>query len=520
MVRMAKKTMVLKTIQTGISIFFSRVSGFARQVKQAQFLGMGVVSDAFLTAFRIPNSLRKIFAEGALSAALVPSIIHTIKNDGKEEVSRLVTLSLFIIETILVSVCVLIWLYADQVISFASPGFSVAQHAHAVPLLKLLIPFIIFISSSAVLAGGLQSVNHFFIPASAQVALNIIYLGTLLLCLKFNLPVQYLAYGILVAGFCQFMLHVGAYWYAGLTFMVPHAHTWSIFGSVLQKFFACLIAMSVMEINLFIDGQFASYLPEGSLTGITYAADFMRIPLGVFAVAFSTILLPQVSRMARYAPKRLSFYLHESLKLIIWITVPVALLMAFFSHDIFYTIYHSERFTLHDVARVSGLLQVFLAGLLFFSINKILLNFYYALHATFIPTIISVVAAILNIALNALLMGPYGAAGLVLATGLSAVFQMVVSLGVLSWMFQFKLYTRHFMRFLVNFSGQLFMASILFLILYYSIVVFISHYMASYAHMLLSTFMLWAWVGPLCGVALLMLYGTRNYFNISIHFLR
>lgn len=520
MSRLTKKNIISKTIQIGVFTLLSRIFGFIRQMLLARYLGAGIVSDAFLTAFKIPNTLRKIFAEGALSAALIPTLVSSVKRDGKSAASRLVSLSFVIIQTILLGVCLAIWFNADLVIFLTAPGWSLAQRAMALPLLKVLIAYILFISSSAVLAGGLQAVNHFAVPASAQILINSVFIATLAFCLKYNLPVIYLAYGIILSGLAQTIMHIVAYFYVGLGVLYPNQQTWKDFYQVVVKFFPCLITMSIMEINLFIDGQFASYLQEGSITFISYAADFMRIPLGVFAVAFSTILLPHFSRVSMYAPKRLSFYLLESIKLIVWISLPVALMMGFFAYDIFYTTYYGKNFTMYDVRQVSNLLQAFLYGLIFFSINKILVNIYYAFHSTVIPTIISIAATVVNIGLNYLLMAHFAALGLVIATSISAAVQMILFLGVLNYYYNFKLYIKPFLDFLRKYIFQLTIVMGFFCLIYYTLIQMIHRWAQGFEDMLLKSFVVWLWVAPLCALAIFVLYCTRKAFGIKVQFLK
>lgn len=517
---MSKKTIISHTIQVGIFTLLSRVFGFIRQMLMARYLMPGITSDAFITAFRIPNSLRKIFAEGALSAALIPTLVHTVKKEGVNAASRLVTLTFVIVEVILLLMCMAIWWHADAVITFAVPGFSPEQHAPTVPLLKVLIAYIMFVSSSAVLAGGLQAVNRFFVPASSQIVLNIIIIGTLLICLKYNLPVIYLAYGIIASGVVQILMHLVAYYYAGLYALLPTATTLKEFALVITKFFPCLITMSVMEINLLIDGQFASYLQSGSITFISYASDFMRIPLGVFAVAFSTILLPHFSRVSVESPKRLPFYLLESIKMIIWVTLPAAIIMAFFSYDIFYTTYYSKNFTLADVQQVSTLLHGFLFGLIFFSLNKILVNVYYAFHSTLIPTFISVAGTLVNIILNYCLMSYFAAYGLVMATSISAAVQTLLFLLVLHYYFKINLYVERLYDFFLRYLFQLVIVFSLFHLLYYGILRLISSCVPRYSFLLMHTFLAWLWVMPLCACALAVLYFSRKFFGVKVHFLK
>jgi len=420
----------------------------------------------------------------------------------------------------LLALCAIIWVYADAVITFTSPGYSLEQHAAAVPLLKILIAFILFISSSAIMACGLQTIHHFFVPAAGQIAINIVFIGVLIGCLRYNLPIEYLAWGIVFAGFVQALMHVIGYFYSGLTFSLPTWSTWRDFGVILIKFFPCLITMSILEINVYVDGQFASYLPVGSTTFISYASNFMRIPLGIFAVAFSTILLPHFSRVSIYKPKRLSFYLLESIKMILWISLPAALLMGFFSYDIFYTTYYSPKFTLYDVQQVSILLQAFLFGLIFFSLNKILMNIYYALHSTVIPTVISLVAVGVNIALNYFLMNTFGALGLVTATSLAALFQTVLFLAVLRYHFNLKIYINVLYKFLVRYMAQLLATAVLFYTLYFAITRSITTSLPNYSQLLLHSFVMWLWVAPLCLAVMLTLYVTRGLFGIKVHFLK
>jgi putative peptidoglycan lipid II flippase len=246
----------------------------------------------------------------------------------------------------------------------------------------------------------------------------------------------------------------------------------------------------------------------------------MRIPLGVFAVAFSTILLPHFSRVSAYAPKRLSFYLLESLKMIAWVTIPAALLMGFFSYEIFYTTYYGKNFTLYDVQQVSSLLQAFLYGLIFFSINKILVNIYYAFHSTIIPTVISIIATVVNIGLNFLLMRHFAAWGLVMATSISAGLQMILFLLVLHYYFNFKLYIKPFFIFLKKYTVQLIVVMGLFCGIYYTIIKAIQLYMPDYEQFLLKSFWVWLWIAPLCGLTLIALYATRKLFGIKLHFLK
>jgi putative peptidoglycan lipid II flippase len=372
------KTILKKTIQVAGSTLLSRFFGILREVLMVRYLGASGLSDAFLTAFKIPNSLRKIFAEGALSAAFVPTVVSTMHRESKSSVAGLMSLALLVFEGMVVALCAVIMIYAPQVIRFIAPGFSEQQVLDAIPILHIVMPFIFFISSSALLAGALHAVGHFFIPAIAPVVINIIFIIGLCVCMAFNLPVTYFCWFILFSGCVHLALHVAIYFRLHFFFGKITRNDVTIFARVMGKFLLCLPSVSLMELALFIDTSFASFLPAGSISLIFYANRFMGIPLGVFAVAFSTILLPHFSRIHARNPKRLHFYLLESAQFIFWVTIPVALVMAFFSQDIFTTIFLSKKFTLAQAQEAGTILVAFLAGLFFFSFNKVILNIFYA----------------------------------------------------------------------------------------------------------------------------------------------
>ena len=317
------------------------------------------------------------------------------------------------------------------------------------------MPFIFFLSSSALLTGALQAIDHFFISAFSPVLLNIIFIMGLLTCITFNLSVDILCYFILFGGFLQFMAHLFVYTRLQFKFGPINQEAWQNLKSVLLRFIPCCISMGFVEISLMVDKVFASYLPAGSISSIHYAHRFMGIPLGVFAVAFSTILLPHFSRVSTYAPKRLSFYLLESAKLIFWITIPVTFIMSFFSFNIFETIFLAKNFSLEHVMVSRSVLNAFLIGLFFFALNKILLNLFYALHIASIPALVSGVATIANVGMNALLVTRWQAPGLAFATALSGILQTLLYLYFLRSHYGFILYWQNASKFFVCYLSQL-----------------------------------------------------------------
>lgn len=517
---MHKKSLMHKLLQVGGSTLGSRFLGIQRERLMMAYLQWGSLAESFITAWAVPNSLRKIFAEGALSAAFIPTLVKLVKEKRIDEANSLMSLGFVFFEGIVLILCLCAMIFAPQVVWFMAPGFSEQVIADTVPLLRILMPFIFFISSSALLSGPLQAVNHFFVPAFSPILLNIIFIGALVGSMHYNWPVTYLCYFLILGGFLQLLWHIAVFLQLRFHFGVITVPIWHQFTPILAKFANCLVSMSIMEISLIVDKQFASLLGQGSIAIIYLANRFMGIPLGVFVTAFSTILLPHFARMVTYAPKRLSFYLFEATKFVFWITLPVVLFACFFSQKIFQTLFASDSFTPDKLMQTSQTLMVFMAGLFFFSMNRILLNLFYALHDTRTPALICVVATITNICMNYICMGPWRVQGLALATVLSGVVQMILSIWYLRSRRNFMFYPAHLVQFLQKNIMQIIVIAPLFVGCYYAVeYLIISCFSDQITVQMLNSWYFWLWTGPLCAAAGLALYMTRSMFGIRIYFL-
>ena len=514
-----KKSLLKKTLEVGGNTFLSRMLGLTREILLMRYLGVGILADAFTTAFMLPNSLRKIFAEGALTAAFVPTFITIFKKEGKDQANKLTTLSFLVFESILVLFCMLVMYKAQGTVQFITPGYSPEQVAATVPLLRILMPFIFFISTSALLSGALQSVNHFFVPAFGPVLLNVFFIGGIIACLKGAYPPAYLCWVIMAGGAFQCLMHLVTYIKLGFSFELWDVTTLKYFTQIIGKFLLCFLSMSVMEVNLLVDQMFASYLPAGSVTLIKYACRFMGIPLGVFAVAFSTILLPHFTRLKLEQPEKLDFYLAEAIKFVFWVTIPATLIIMFFSNEVFLTLFasYSSKFPAHRVPEAGTILVGFMSGLCFFSLNKILFSMYYSFHDTFYPIIISAVATALNACTNYYLVGILGGFGLALSTSLSGLVQTVLALIFLSVIHKFDIPFKRIFKFLLVYSLQVVCVLVPFYLLYSPLYNFIASF--SKAFFFTQSFGFWAWVGPLILGIYGLLYLTRNLFKIDLYFL-
>lgn len=516
---MNKKSIIKKTIGVGSSSLISKVLGIIKTVLQIQYLGVNAMSDAFTTAFRIPNSFRKVFVEGALSASLVPPFVKAMRNDKRKMVDSLVLLALIVFEGFLLLLCGLFMWKAEWIIRLMCPGFGADKVASTVPMLRILMPFIFFISSSAIFGSALQSVNHFFIPAITPAFMNAVYIISLALCIAQGLPVTYFCYFIILAAVLQLIAHIIAYLRLDFSFAKITKETWTYFRPIGLNVLFCIIAVGMTsELTLFIDTIFASYLPEGSMSLITYASSFMGIPLGLFASALSTITLPYFTHVSSYAPKRLGFFLVEASKLVFWVTIPMMLIMGFFAEKIFHTLFLSNNFTLTRVLEARMILIAFLVGLFSLSLNKILLNLYYSRHVMWLPAAISVFGAGLNVLFNMLLIGKYHATGLALGTSLAACIQTLIHILFLRIWFGYTFYFGNFMRFVGRYCLQLAIVLSLGLLVYFGMTHLIEYLPSSAAHFFLYKIGFWFWVGPLCLAIAGIVYVTRKQFGIKLYF--
>jgi len=506
-------------VMVGSFTLVSRVLGIIRDLLLSRYIGATSTADIFFTAYKIPNSLRKIFAEGALSAATGPTITQTMRTKGPEAVAKLMAVAFLLFEgTLLILSCLGIY-YAETIIHYIVMGFSPEKATLAALILQILIPYAFLISISALLASALQSVNHFFVPAVSPIVLNVFVIGGIATCYYFDLPVTYLCWFIIAGGVVQLIWHIITYIRLGFRIgPLDRDAIWQ-FKPILGKFFLLLPAVGVEEANLFINTSFASYLADGSISLLTLAHRFMLFPMGVFGHAISTILMPHFTKISLYAPKRLHFYLHEAIKLIIWLMLPLAIFMVFFSSKIFITIFLSQKFSLAQVYKASLLLQIYLMGLVFVAFNKIMRIMFYSLHNTWLPALISLVTVSVNFFINKNCVFLLQAPGLALATTVSSIIQTMLFALSLKLYFNFKLYFGRIFQFFIRYSIQLFVVGMPFYLIYYGLLYVIKLQSAYVSHLLLDTILFWFWLGPLYLLFLLSLLKLRNRFTIKLYFI-
>ncbi len=513
------KNLTKKASLVGLLTLSSRFFALFREILLTRFLGANAASDAFFTALKIPNTLRKTFAEGALSTAFVPTVVQTLHIAGKEGISSLMSITFIIFECIVLLISLLIMYYAESVLWFIAGGFTHEQITHAVPWLRILMPFILFVSSSALIASTLQAIGAFFVPAFAPILLNIVLIIGLGCCTYYHLSINTLCFIFLIGGLIQLIWHLLAYWYVGFTFSKFSKNEAYILWALLKKFFMSLIGSGIEEINSFIGTTFASYLKHGSLSILRYANQFINIPLGVFVTALSTVLLPHFARIGIYAPKRLSFYVLEALKLTIWIMLPTIFFMGYFAREIFTTLFLSAKFSYESALQAGLILQILLPGLLFASFNRILRSIYFALHETKTPALIGVIGTTAEIMLSWYLLTEYNLTGLAFAISFSHLLQTILFVIMLRYHMNFTLYPFQLVQFIGTYALQLLCIGIPAAYLYQQLYAVITSLSPDIAYFLTQSFGFWFWVGSIATLVFYLVYLSRKTFNIKLHFL-
>jgi putative peptidoglycan lipid II flippase len=514
---LTKKSILTKTAQFGIVTLFSRIFGIIREILKVRFLGIGAIADAFIIAERIPHVLRKIFAEGALSASFVPVFVRKVKTKELENPNGLMTISFLFFEGIVFLLCLFVFLFPHIVLKIIAPGFSAEQVGYAIPFLRILFPLIFFISSSALLAGALNAVNHFFIPAFGPVLLNIVYISSLLTCLYFRLSVYYLCVGILFGGFLMFLMHMFTYFRYHFSFSWFDEKSVQAFKLVLKKFIPSLVGVSIIEINMFFDVVIASFLPKGSVSLIYYSGRFVGLPVGVFAIGFATVLLPQFSRIASYAKGRFNFYVLETAKFISFFMIPAMLFFMFVAEPFFKYILLRKKATPADIWEIKWLFIIYATGLVFFCVNKVLVNIFYSLHDTKTPTFALAMATVVNFVCNVIGMLIWGSFGIVGSTAVSAVALTGFFFMFLKKKHNILFYSGKYFDFFGRYVVLVLIASIIFLVSYFSFMSYVKE--TDWYAFFTSGVGYWLLVGTLAATVSGFIFLTRRMFGIKLYFL-
>lgn len=410
---------------------FSRLFGYLRDVVIAVVFGASGGTDAFFVAFRIPNLFRRMFAEGAFSQAFVPVFSETREREGDAAARALADRAAGALGLVLLAITVLGILAAPLLIRLFAPGFEpgTPRHELAVEMLRIVFPYLLFISLTALAAGILNSHERFAVPAFTPVLLNLSLIGAALwLAPRMEEPVTALAWGVLVAGLAQLAFQLPPLARIG---MLPRPRLDLAHEGVRRigrLMLPALFGSSVTQLNILVNTLIASFLVTGSISWLYYSDRFVELPLALFGVAIGTVILPRLSRHhSRASSAAFAATLDWALRLTWLLAIPATAGLAVLAQPILFTLIQYGAFDAHD-ARMAGLsLAAYALGVPGFMLVKILAPGFYARQDTRTPVRIGIIAVGVNILLDVAIVLPWylsgreaAHAGLALATALAA----------------------------------------------------------------------------------------------------
>ena len=416
---------LLRTLAAVSSLtMVSRVLGYARDFFIARVFGAGLASDAFFVAFKIPNLLRRLFAEGAFSQAFVPILAEYRNRTTVDETRSLIDAISTVLFLALVLAAALGVATAPLIIYATAPGWAdePEKFALAVSLLRITFPYIAFISLVSLAAGVLNTWNRFSVPAITPALLNVSFIvGAAFFAEHFDPPVMVLAWAVFVGGALQLAFQVPFLAKIGL---LPR---WRIDLShpglrrVLLLMAPAAFGVSVSQVSLLINQIFASFLQTGSISWLYYADRLMELPAGVLGVAVGTILLPSLSKYHADAnAAEYSRLLDWGLRISVLLAVPSAVALAVLALPLISMLFQYGRFTAEDAWMTRQALIAYSVGLVGIILVKILAPGFYARQNVRTPVKIGIVTLVATQAMNLAFVGPLRHAGLALAIGLGA----------------------------------------------------------------------------------------------------
>ncbi|MBI3995069.1 MAG: murein biosynthesis integral membrane protein MurJ [Nitrospirae bacterium] len=423
----------------GLATLASRIMGFVRDMILARVFGAGMVADAFFVAYRIPNMLRELFAEGSMSAAFIPVFTEYTTKRSKEEARELASAVFTTLLTIVAVICILSIAAAPWIVRGIAPGFAdePGKFDLTVMLSRFMFPYLLFISLAALTMGMLNSLRAFAVPAFSPVMFNVCIISAALwLSPYLTEPIFGVAIGVVAGGGVQFFMQLPGLhrrrMMIGFRFNPFHPGVKRIGLLMLPA----MIGLSVTQVNILVNTLLASYLPEGSQTYLFYGMRLVLFPMGIFGVALGTAILPTMAKQTSAGQtdelkKTLSF----GLRLVLFIIIPAMIGLMTLRVPIIHLFFEHGLFTAAGTAGTAAALFFYCVGLPAFAGIRIVVAAFYSLQDTKTPVKIAVAAMVTNVVLSLLLMRPLLHGGLALATSLAA----VLNFGLLIWILNRRL---------------------------------------------------------------------------------
>jgi len=419
-----------------IATLISRILGYVKDMILASYFGASAKSDVFFVAFRIPNLLRELFAEGSMSAAFVPVLTETQIKEGREAANRLVRVVFIFLLAVVGLLCALGIIFAPAIVTAMAPGFldDPVKFDDAVLLTRIMFPFLLFISLASLVMGALNTRNVFFIPALAPALLNVVtIISVVVFASRFANPIVSVAIGIAAGGLVQFLFQIPDFWKQGYTFLRRTAdedggklgirEIWNHAGlrRIGKLIGPVTMGMAVHQINTFVGTILASFLATGSITYLYYSMRLIQFPVGIFGVAMSMAILPA---LAEHAAKKEFGTLKDdfsfALRLLFFITVPAMVGLIALRLPIVSALFGHGEYTTEAIVCTADALMYYSLGIWAIVGTRVLSSTFYSMQDTKTPLRITVFSVVINIIFCLLLMGPMLHNGLALASSIAA----------------------------------------------------------------------------------------------------
>jgi len=402
----------------------SRILGFARDLVFAHIFGANANTDAFFVAFKIPNFLRRLFAEGAFATAFVPVLTEYKTTREFSDLKTFVDHVAGTLGLVLLVITLIGMIGSPLLVMVFAPGFidEPVKQQLAADMLSLTFPYLLFISLTAFAGGILNTYGRFGVPAFTPVLLNLVLIACALwLAPQMDQPVMALAWGVLIAGITQFVFQLPFLKQLKLLPSFKPAPKDEGVRKIMRLMAPALFGVSVTQLNLLLDTLIASFLVSGSISWLYYSDRLVEFPMGILGVALGTVVLPGLSRKhAEKSAGEFSKMLDWGLRLIFLFGIPSAVGLLILAEPMIATLFLSDVFDASDVQMATRSLWAYSLGLMPFMLIKVLAPGFYARQDTKTPVRIAVIAMVSNMVMNLILVFPLQHAGLALATSLSA----------------------------------------------------------------------------------------------------
>lgn len=435
----SKQTIARSAAAVSVAVMCSRVLGLVREQIFAGLFGAGFTYDAFVVAFRIPNLLRDLFGEGALSAAFVTVFTAYDTKRTQEETWRLASNVLTFIVILLSSLTLFAIYFAGPLVHLLAPDFALIDGKVALTekLTRIMLPFLVFISLSAVVMGILNTKGRFFVPAIASSFFN---LGSIIggVSLSYLMPgygqppIVGMAIGTLIGGIMQLGIQFPTLFKTGFRYKPvldlrdPGLHR------ILKLMIPATVGLSAVQINIFVNTNFASTCGDGAVSWLYYAFRLVQLPIGLFGVALSIAMLPVLAKQAAEKDvENMKQTMISSLTLVFALTLPATIWLMMLATEMIRLIFERGAFTAFDTTATAQTLAYFAIGLFAYSANKVLVPAFYALDKTKYPVIASFISVFANIIIVSLTIEKFGHLAIAFSTSCTMLINFVFLMTVL-----------------------------------------------------------------------------------------